>query len=146
MVAGRELDALVAEKVMGWERVLDGEETARVFGQIAKVEGGVRGVALRVPKELLDGQTNPIVWIDSRNETGTARKVLPHYSTDIAAAWLVWDRITEKDYDLALQRDWNLPREWVVTKSDSDCRAIFAYGSTAPLAICRAALQAVGHG
>ena len=109
----RELDALVAEKVMGWQ-------DARAF--FPWPESGV----------MLDN------YAMMPPHGGAIRDIahVPHYSTDIAAAWEVWETLRSRDYYIAFTDtgygvfegdDWLL-----VTEAD-----------TAPLAICRAALEAV---
>lgn len=108
MNPGRELDALVAEKVMG----------------IAIPEGA-------------DTQ-----YLETCMD-------LPYYSTDIAAAWEVVEKLFQSGFDLYLE----------TFKDDEDkpqCRVSFQaidnqdkgsgpiYADTAPHAICLAALKAVG--
>lgn len=118
MEPGRELDALVAEKVMGLE--------------ITKIANGH-------------------MWF---RDGVTLRSPIPHYSTDIAAAWLVVEKmssdgwiheITEHINDSQIkcamfanrsghyesyERSWD-DEQWAVS-------------GTAPHAICLAALKAVG--
>lgn len=99
MKPGRELDALIAEKVMGL--ITD-----------------------------LDRQT---VW-DVYEKPGYP---LPHYSTDIASAWLVVEKL-----------DLHLELLTYKKKSKTEWCAIFdiddeGWGATAPHAICLAALKAV---
>jgi len=94
MSAGREMDALIAEKVMGHYL----------------------------------GNTRDIV------------KILPHYSTDIVAAW----GVTEKFRCMRLTR---VGMFWfcdlsVDGKESSQSRYEYSQSKTAPLAICRAALLA----
>lgn len=108
MVAGREMDALVAEKVMG----------------------------LKPPWPILAFyEPSP-----------------PAYSTDIAAAWEVLD----KAFDVVPGMESGFPavlhwrNDWRVAMLDGNCvpmkttdggKLIVAIASTAPLAICRAALK-----
>lgn len=112
MKAGRDLDRLVAEKVMG----------------------------LEVHKQA-------DVWLIN---SGTG-KAVPHYSTDIAAAW----KVVEKLHAQAGPEGWEVTinlqnfepntaepfNGWIVTVGCETARA-----SSAPLAICIAALLAVGVG
>jgi hypothetical protein len=109
---GRELDALVAEKVMGIE--------------VDRAPWG----ELYVGKEGYD--------------------VVPAYSTDIAAAWEVVEKVTretEKRFTL-----WQAPTYYVARFKHYDywhegCdsrQALQAKADTAPHAICLAALKAVG--
>lgn len=111
--AGRELDALVAEQVMGWRRCSD------------------------------DGSG---YW-EGRSPTNILSLILeevPHYSTDIAAAWQVIGRMRDLCWashstDLTLDSEqpwwaWHF-LHGVSQKTVREC------ADTAPLAICRAALK-----
>ncbi len=119
MQAGRELDLLVAEKVMSWT------------GPRCTFVGF--GAMLRAP----DGHYD----------------VPPHYSRDIAAAWLVVGHLTSRYH-------WRISSPF--DPKHADCRLWFAGltphsctgwngrpdlecgGQTAPEAICLVALKAVG--
>jgi len=108
MKAGRELDALVAEKVMGWKKV----------------------------KWLGDYD-----WRDKDGEQPyTVRAWNP--STDIVAAWQVVEKMEEIGYSILAHNV--IPNSdavvWRVKFSQSETITEF----TAPLAICLAALRAVG--
>jgi hypothetical protein len=108
MNPGRDLDALVAEKVMGfrWARPL--KFTHEGIEQT--------GVAM----------------------TEDATYVLPHYSTDIAAAWQAVEKLLAQGFGVEILSDqgqwsvqfWNLGRQT-------------EYGDSAQHAICLAALKAV---
>lgn len=101
MKAGRELDALVAEKVMGWNCELRECHTRKVL----------------------------------HSEYGGP----PHYSTDIADAWLVVEKI---DQQVTVTK---CADGWLVTIDDYFCHGgVEIMAGTAPLAICLAALKAVG--
>ena len=136
MPAGREMDALVAEKVMGlapcdaWSPVN--------FGSA----GG------------------PAMWLDK--PCGHDGKCYPtpsehpfsgplHYSTSIAAAWEVVERLRADKVmggaSIAAVNapDDATPGEWCVEWFDGDHTLDCAIGDTAPLAICRAALAAVAR-
>lgn len=109
--AGRELDALIAEHVMGWQQVL-------TFTADTK-----------------EGQYE---WIDP----DLTSQALPHYSTDIAAAWLVVQKI--ESFSLIAPGAWYAGGEY--HNEDRWCcetATTIAYGDTAPHAICLAALKAV---
>lgn len=99
MKPGRELDALVAEKVMGWT-------------EVCGYEGEYKGY-----------------W-----------KILPKYSTDIAAAWAV--------VELPLFDGWAIGRnasgKWEVFNPWEN-NFVVSVADTAPHAICLAALKAVGY-
>lgn len=116
MPANREMDALVAEKVMGLEVLspansLPDDDRVRPRGSTKK-------------------------WLTC--------EPLPHYSTDIAAAWQIVERFR------FFVVPWGNPSggEWAV----ADCRDehlalhILASAESAPLAICRTALTVVGCG
>jgi len=126
MGSGREMDALVAEKVMGLTVICQQESDHFLHG-LAKV--------LHVPKR--ERITIPMVqmW---RTSDG---KVLRRYSTDIAAAWTVVEYMRAEGWDFELvTRIWGRIG-WRATLYS--CRVAWsAYGSTAPEAICRAALVA----
>lgn len=117
MEAGRELDAQIAEKVMGYAMTV-----------VAAIDGESLG---------LDFETED--W-----------QVLPHYSTNIAAAWPIAEKL-----HLSVMRAGD---EWAAAVLDGEPHAEegeyhggyvdcglhdVAYAPTAPLAICRAALLAV---
>lgn len=111
MEAGRELDALVAEKVMGWKREL-------------------------TPSGCL--------WFSfSGHPLANAIKGpdCPPYSIDIAAAWEMIPHLPQ------LQLWYNGPNaaeKWHCVVYPKDGRSKGAVADTAPLAICLAALKAVG--
>jgi hypothetical protein len=75
-------------------------------------------------------------------------RVLDPYSSDITAAWKVFEAVGE---DWLVAREWAGPtsqeREWFVYKrADHGSRELLVVASapTAPLAICRAAMAEVG--
>lgn len=113
MNAGRELDALVAEKVMGW--------TFRTFPE---------GVCPNVKH-----------WY-----CGEQYVLMKPFSTDIAAAWRVVEKLVSDGRVFIVKgdglRDGDFNPKWTVL-CDNHPRTDAA---TAPLAICLAALQAVGGG
>ena len=75
----------------------------------------------------------------------------PPYSTDIAAAWLVVEKMQELGYPvLRLSSGDSLGDKWQFHCSDAwrqvsheEDKDFFANADTAPLAICRAALKAL---
>lgn len=119
MKAGRELDALVAERVMGWTDV-----------KLAK---------------------RPELGVLGRHPVRHAQEIVPHYSTDIAAAMAVVEEL--RSWIFWVQRV-EAPLGQVrysarVYTRDKDVPYYFgayydATANTAPLAICLAALKAVG--
>lgn len=154
MNAGRELDALVAEKVMGEKR--PAPTNNEVFARDALI-GTIMGNP--IPSE--DGAWRSITSFDAGDEP----EWIPRpYSTDIAAAWEVLERISEQGWclELADYRNsrkvdepgwwWELGR-WEEIKDEYAPREM-THGlthyweldggaSAAPLAICLAALHAV---
>lgn len=142
--AGRELDALIAEKVMGQSLAsfcdyfkgqrCDGKRLTRCNACGAQGHGNCygpgRGGALQV---------------DCENVCSA-----PSFSTDIAAAWLVVGKLRESGRVLTLSVDecgfpggeWRCFMQWDVESGDNEGHC-WADGQTAPLAICRAALKAV---
>ena len=76
----------------------------------------------------------------------TENIVHPHYSTDIAAAWLVVDEMRKKGYAFYFehqQDDSEYPLPFAMF-SDKECNVLSTcVAETAPLAICRALLMAV---
>ena len=137
MKAGRELDARIAEEVMGWSVCRKGE---KVDGPTLLRSSLKEGVATEDVYRYRDNPYSPFS--------------LPHYSTRIQDAWLVVEKMTEEGFCPALLYDddgrWalstdgiqNLPGKGEVLYTsfaiESDMLA-----DTAPLAICLAALAVV---
>ena len=116
MPAGREMDALVAERVYG-KGLCDEEDWS-----VVTAPGGLRVLGTRCPVHGLNNCQQKIL--------------LPSYSTDIAAAWGVVEKMgTPFELD-SVSQDNHLAR--------FGGHGFWVAGSTAPLAICRAALEAVG--
>lgn len=127
--AGRELDALVAEKVMGavWQNMTPAG----------------RKKVLSFPKD------RPMITTDGGRVTyhGMDGGNLPHYSTDIAAAWEVVEKVSSMpefamfDLDVVpvgVADPMRFSARVVLTDAVRVC------AETAPRAICLAALQAIG--
>lgn len=115
MNAGRELDALVAERRMGWK-------------------AGTLALYREQRAEHGEGET----------AFDTPAIALPHYSTDIAAAWEVWSL---PQHDGWVVQRWNYDGVWhhiVASGADTFERGEFlAQEHSLPLAICLAALKAL---
>lgn len=114
MKAGRELDALIAEKVMGL--------------------GQYQGKWLEPPRDPL----SPVM--------GTLID-LPHYSTNIAAAWQVVEKLIESKKIMKIQA--GHMGVWISISIPTNTLNYIKtppeiYSETAPHAICLAALKAVG--
>lgn len=122
MIAGREMDALVAEKVMGWRK----EDKAMLHGiiQVAFVDTAT-------------DYARPIAC-------GCAEDFQP--STDIRDAWQVVEKLDNLGFTTEIDK-----REagWAVVfidyrKNPIGLKEDNAIADTAPLAICLAAFKACG--
>lgn len=135
MNPGRELDALIAEKVMGFKDVHF--KVCSTFGL-----------------DTSDWHMTP----DARYPYAIARGCtlqVPHYSTDIAAAWEVVEKLPTieitncKGNSLLFDARANEKDKWVVAvrvsaEADySNPKFIYSQAVSAPHAICLAALKAV---
>jgi hypothetical protein len=152
----RELDALVAEKVMGWAR-----DSRLTFGD----DLGIKDCYYLWPEQAVYRHKSEHDAYWERWSPNGAEVIInefvPAYSTDIAAAWQVVEKLTRP---LANIRDgeWCLDRlgyrccehdedgvhgEWRCSfRADKgeDAEWVHVTASTAPLAICLAALKACG--
>jgi hypothetical protein len=129
MPAGPEMDALVAEKVFGCKPVFAAREWEKQHGNLAHKEWvcAVTG----------HGHPEP----DTEHNLDD---VIAEYSTDIAAAWCVLGRFTAKFVwfdDATCEWHCHLDGRRCVME---DARFHATGELSAPLAICRAALKAVG--
>lgn len=121
--AGREMDARIAAEVMGY--VWD-ESRCRICGWplVAQGESGCwsSNCSLRPPPE-----------VRADEPAG--------YSTSIAAAWTVVDRLVSEGWGLMVHD--NKPNDGYLVEFDTPERWAYADASTIAEAICRAALQTV---
>lgn len=127
--AGRELDAMIAERVMGakWEAIGDNGRTLLCIG--SEASGDRRNLAWRKPDQCL-------MTLFS----------LPPYSTSIAAAWEVVEKMTKDGRAVFIDSAGFDPEMWRVCVSADDPEGqLPSEAATAPLAICLAALEAVEH-
>jgi len=110
MNAGRELDALVAEKVMGWKR--------------------------------LDlGPINGIRWIKGKD---VIESEFPFsYSTDISAAWEVVEKLRAVGVEIVVVAH-SVKFSCCVNDTETGKTSFLSLAATAPRAICKMALRAVG--
>ncbi len=119
MEAGRELDALVAEKVMGWRDVRPGHYTGS-------------------PGTMYGKAPQPQPW-DSPQDRTKGVSFVPFYSTKIADAWEVIEKLADRDPMIAMWGYEDGTAGWFC-----DFEGIKDHARTAPHAICLAALKAVG--
>lgn len=117
----RELDMLIAEKVMGWKR--------------GKAFGNGNGEWLR-PDQADINEWQRSTW------DGT-----PLYSTHIGAAWQVVEAMQQRGITLILEdgrcgRE-GLPQVWTARFVRPDRVTDFVSAASATLVICRAAIQAL---
>lgn len=116
MRAGRALDALIAEKIFNLPGIYQGKGD--------------------------DG-----IWLDNRDyldagdycytPTQTACRLVPHYSTDIAAAWLVVEHFYSAGWGAGVEMDGH-------TGCSAGIGQFTARADTPAHAICLAALKACG--
>ena len=135
MNAGRELDALVAEKVMGWVFNLP-PPSNKYYCLEAKAKYG--------------DASHP-VWVKTHDgyQCGLCNSI-PDYSTSIAEAWGVVEKL--KSMGLAVWVGYEAG-EWVCMCGEEIDFVLLpeispdsqGWAETAPLAICLTALKAVGY-
>lgn len=117
MQAGRELDELIATKVMGWRKEI-----------------------VYPPTELMPPY---YIWVNPMDSDNCLPKFNP--STNIADAWEVVEKMLEQGYDMRL--DYLYAHETYICLFDKAIPYYSEggeYANTAPLAICLAALKTVG--
>lgn len=144
----RELDALVAEKVMGYS------EKITVYAWYDRKAKKYPRVAFKVSSDKDDS-----IGAYSAHMDESGKKIFcgrPHnlffpkpYSTDIAAAWMVVEKMAALGYrlfELCSQQTEDMPLEWVARFKISDCRWASSWNRSeaVPRTICLAALAAKG--
>lgn len=134
-LVGRELDAAVAERVFGIKKVF--------LPSAYKSSDDVWG-ATDSPHYIPSGKSPRTHMIDA--------KEVPYFSTDIAAAMQVVERLQNVNVELALlasEKRWRVTiREFQSVRSCPKCPPVqpinvIYYSQSLPEAICRAALNAV---
>lgn len=92
---------------------------------------------------------NGAQWMGPVFDNGMSLQAVPAYESDIAAAWLVVERMREKGYEMMLSNGNGPTHEWdcelmpLVNSPFMSLPCVLGQADTAPLAICRAALSAV---
>lgn len=151
MAAGRELDALVAERVMGWVWAQDDPAAYSTM-----FRPGHRYI---VPPDVFEFSRGTLPADTALPLAKEWYGNVPRYSTDLAAAWLVVEHLKRKDrrghenfwlawdnYGTEVPQgpaQWVEPQELAWICSFDRNAGQWATADTAPLAICRAALLAV---
>ncbi len=119
MKPGRKLDALVAERIFGYKSIEDLERS------YISPEGD------HIYKDFVGAPES---------------MKLPRFSTSIAAAWEVVEKLKGSfliNTDHGTPAEWSV--NWIVILGDELPKNVGAIGVTAPHAICLAALKAVGE-
>lgn len=114
---GRELDAAVAELVLGL-RVVECDPVDGRYGPYTAREGH---------------------WTRVNGETYPLLDLLPEYSTDIAAAWEVVEHLATPEESITIFPSTYVKGDWIVAVGGA---GVVASSKSAPEAICRAALLA----
>lgn len=132
MQAGRELDAMVAEKVMGWKRMrwCDWKQDERT--SLTYSWHDVDGKMVKLAENSDDYEDPRPAWSPS---------------TSIADAWEVVEKLSGREkLPMRVQIDNGYDKPWVVTISSwKTGQEWHGESESLPLAICRAALKAVGR-
>lgn len=143
MTASRELDAEIAEKVMGWMWVEHSPKQQALPGFTSVVR------FLADPKWVKGLGSDPSWFIVPADmTTPVAEDVdagIPHYSTDIAAAWQVVEKMRERGLNVSITADygWRAPWECCMYLPGAREQWPCADADTAPMAICLAARKAL---
>lgn len=145
MEPGRELDELVAEKVMGLTPIkIDKDKAIELLNIPSKLPAAYR---VEIVAQQLAG-----IWVDE-NKLIIKGEDLPAYSTDIAAAWKVVHKLQSEKWVFRLESPfYNLiPGYWTAYfgwkyVGDAEFTNVCneSYCQTPPHAICLAALKAAG--
>lgn len=125
MNPGIELDKLIAEKVMGWTEV----EIVQVVSGGPQLQGVKHGT------------------IASQHTSYKPKLTIPKYSTDIAAAWEVVEKLESQYYfdirQVAPSND-QVRVEYLIHVSDRSLKVIAeVFSKTAQRGICLAALKVI---
>ena len=131
MNAGRELDALIAEKVMGW--------TVYRWNSEGGYDAWLKGFRAADAHAIFLSNSNTLSCFSHVDNNDRLQIKEWHPSTDIAAAW---------DVVKHLQRPFSLERwsdgRWQASFASKIARGMWPVAETSELAICRAALRWLG--
>ena len=129
MEAGRKLDALIAEHVMGEPRPTGNVPDGVLAGVMTSNSGGGNWIGTTTGYTAGDEP----VWLPKP------------YSTDISAAWEVVEKMRADKLSITLTGYWEgSTGKWWVNVLDNVETVATVRTDTAPHAICLAALEAVG--
>jgi len=145
MPAGPEMDALVAERVMGWHMYhYDKDVPSACYWMLLDSEGDP--AVFEVPYNAMEKRTEAEAWA-----------ACPKFSTDIAAAWTVFEKLPGPERRLhdsgqgvegryvvkCNAHSWGAGTDFAYYADDErTVIQIEGEANTTPLAICRAALKA----
>ena len=136
MPTGREMDALIAEKVMGgkWLRFHDADYQDPDSG-----DGRVHALIV-LPKDF--SLLSPPDYVEDTGECPRDRYGwIPRYSVDITAAWTVVTKLVEQGYEVITRVAPNEKPRVRLDSGGTEGRVVTTHGETLPLAICQAALS-----
>lgn len=141
-ITDRKVDAIIAERVFGWQRLAHDGLAATVlvapaFIRIHPIPNRQQAALQHWTFGLIDATTAYLA-------TNNPELRLPYYSTSLGDAWLVVEALTV--YPSTTGRAFDLIRDWPITGAPQRYHARFgslgpySEAGTAPLAICIAAL------
>ena len=125
MQAGRELDALISMHIFGKNPELRMDFTTKTSTELC-----IAHYSYSAPVHVFKTQDGYF-------------SVLPRYSTDIAAAWQVVEKLRETMYFVSISASADCGASWLCEWTTADTAIDFVRAGTMPLAVCRAALLAV---
>jgi hypothetical protein len=132
--AGRELDARIAETVLGW----------RWFMHRPGLEGSsIPGQRFLYPPDTAAVREG--VFVLAPPDAPLADSLTSYYSTDLAAAWEIVEHMRARDYRFACEDRLGTDGPWWVEFATEEYElGGQAHERTFPLAVCWAALAAIG--
>jgi hypothetical protein len=138
MNPGRELDAVVAEKVMGWKRMSyhQTQPTNKYYMDRHELtsywyDKDGREVFLAEPSDCIDCGSDFPAWSPSAR---------------IDHAWMVVDKLAARQIEIEVRSAYDICRDQMIWRTKTfSLRQVQAVADTAPHAICLAALEVVGH-